>query len=223
MTATGWPRKWSGSARSSPTETGAACAAVTATSATPRDRRAPLIVLPPLSSTPPTPPAASLATVCAPARCPSRSSASAPSRSCRRSESGSHSASPDCVVDHQENHSSDDGHDETVDVQPGDPLHAEQVEQPASDHSADDPQGDVQEEPFARLVDQLAADEPRDQAEYNPRDDRHWSVLPILVRVMALLDDLVRPPQHRLRDRQAERLGGLEVDDQLELGRLLDG
>src|SRR5437899_128478 len=174
MTATGWPRKRSGSARSSPTtETGAACAAVTATSATPRDRRAPLIVLPPLSSTPPTPPAASLATVCAPARCPSRSSASAPSRSCRRSESGSHSASPDRVVDHQENHSSDDGHDETVDVQPGDPAHAEQVEQPAPDHRADDTQADVEEEPFARFVDQLAADEARDQTEHYPRDDRH--------------------------------------------------
>jgi hypothetical protein len=30
------------------------------------------------------------------------------------------------------------------------------------------------------------------------------------------------PAQQRRRDRQAERLRGLEVDDQLELGRLLD-
>ena len=37
------------------------------------------------------------------------------------------------------------------------------------------------------------------------------------------LDHLVRPQQQRRRDRQAERLGGLEVDDQLELGGLLDG
>src|SRR5215468_4820530 len=37
-----------------------------------------------------------------------------------------------------------------------------------------------------------------------------------------LLDDLVRPRQHRRRDREAERLGGLEVDHQLELRRLLD-
>src|SRR5713101_7270832 len=37
------------------------------------------------------------------------------------------------------------------------------------------------------------------------------------------LDDLIRPPQQRWRDRQAEGLGGLEVDDQLELRRLLDG
>ena len=37
------------------------------------------------------------------------------------------------------------------------------------------------------------------------------------------LDHLVRPPQHRRRDRQPERLGGLEVDHQLELRRLFDG
>src|SRR5437870_7409968 len=35
------------------------------------------------------------------------------------------------------------------------------------------------------------------------------------------LDDLIRPPQHRRRDREAERLRGLEVDHQLELGGLL--
>ena len=38
-----------------------------------------------------------------------------------------------------------------------------------------------------------------------------------------LLDHLIRPLQKRRRDRQAEGLGGLEVDDQLELRRLLDG
>ena len=37
------------------------------------------------------------------------------------------------------------------------------------------------------------------------------------------LDHLIRPLQERRRDRQAERLGGLEVDHQLELRRLLDG
>ena len=37
-----------------------------------------------------------------------------------------------------------------------------------------------------------------------------------------LLDDLVRPQQQRLRDRAPERLGGLEIDDQLELRGLLD-
>ena len=38
-----------------------------------------------------------------------------------------------------------------------------------------------------------------------------------------LLDHLIRPLQERRRDRQAKRLGGLQVDDQLKLGHLLDG
>jgi hypothetical protein len=38
-----------------------------------------------------------------------------------------------------------------------------------------------------------------------------------------LLDDLVRPPQHRRRDRQADDLCRLEVNDKLELRGLLDG
>jgi len=38
-----------------------------------------------------------------------------------------------------------------------------------------------------------------------------------------LLYDLIRPRQQRRRDGEAEGLGGLEVDNQLELGRLLDG
>jgi hypothetical protein len=36
------------------------------------------------------------------------------------------------------------------------------------------------------------------------------------------LDDLIRPGQQRRRDRETERLGGLEVDDELELGGLLN-
>src|ERR1700687_2633604 len=36
-------------------------------------------------------------------------------------------------------------------------------------------------------------------------------------------DPLILPLQERRRDRQPEGLGGLEVDDQLELGRLFDG
>ena len=36
-------------------------------------------------------------------------------------------------------------------------------------------------------------------------------------------DHLIRPLEKRRWDRQAERLGGLEVDDELELRGLLDG
>src|SRR5512145_2915406 len=38
-----------------------------------------------------------------------------------------------------------------------------------------------------------------------------------------LLDDLIRPQQQRRRNGEAESLGGLEVDDELERTRLLDG
>jgi len=38
----------------------------------------------------------------------------------------------------------------------------------------------------------------------------------------ALLDDVVRLESERLRDGQPQRLGGFEIDHQLELGRLLD-
>src|SRR5262249_28327262 len=37
-----------------------------------------------------------------------------------------------------------------------------------------------------------------------------------------LFNDLVGAQQQRLRNRQAQRLGGLEIDHQLELGGLLD-
>src|SRR2546426_5777147 len=40
-------------------------------------------------------------------------------------------------------------------------------------------------------------------------------------RAHALFYDLVRPPQHRRRDRQPERLGHPAVDHELELGWLL--
>ena len=43
------------------------------------------------------------------------------------------------------------------------------------------------------------------------------------LREVRLLDYLIRPGQHRLWDRQPKRLRGLEVDDELELRRLLDG
>ena len=38
----------------------------------------------------------------------------------------------------------------------------------------------------------------------------------------ALLNDLVRPQQKRLRDRQPQHLRGLEVDDRFERGGLLN-
>jgi hypothetical protein len=38
----------------------------------------------------------------------------------------------------------------------------------------------------------------------------------------SLLNHLIRPLEERRQDRQTECLGGLEIDDQLELGWLFD-
>src|SRR6266487_2621002 len=58
-------------------------------------------------------------------------------------------------------------------------------------------------------------------------DNRRWSSLePASYAISAersSLDHLVRAQQQRLRDREPERLGGLEVDHELELGRLFHG
>src|SRR5207245_7324947 len=48
-------------------------------------------------------------------------------------------------------------------------------------------------------------------------------LLHVIGKVHGLLNDLIRPQQQRLWDCEAKRLGGLCVDDQLELGGLLDG
>src|SRR5215470_17340006 len=40
---------------------------------------------------------------------------------------------------------------------------------------------------------------------------------------VSLLDHPISPGEQRWRNRQSERLGGLEVDNQLERGGLLDG
>src|SRR5713226_87502 len=63
----------------------------------------------------------------------------------------------------------------------------------------------------------------RAEAPSSPPPSRQRWVLPRpTFSCRSLLDDLVGPQQQRWRDRQAERLGGLEVDHQLELRGLLD-
>jgi len=57
----------------------------------------------------------------------------------------------------------------------------------------------------------MAGEESSRTPERAPAPDEH-----------ALLDHLIRPLHQRLRDSEPERLGGIEVDDQLELRRLLD-
>jgi len=47
-------------------------------------------------------------------------------------------------------------------------------------------------------------------------------LVPAGKRPSASLDDFVGAAEQCVRDREAERLGGLQVDDQLEFHRLLD-
>src|SRR6266568_2082375 len=58
-------------------------------------------------------------------------------------------------------------------------------------------------------------------------DNRRWSSLEAASYAIraerSSLDHLVRAQQQRLRDREPKRLGGLEVDHELELGRLFHG
>src|SRR3954470_20052762 len=83
------------------------------------------------------------------------------------------SAAGDHMVDPQHDHGPDDGHDQAVDVQTGHPGRAEEAEQKAADYGADNSQHDIQYHALACLVDDLAANEPGDQAENDPRQNRH--------------------------------------------------
>ena len=46
---------------------------------------------------------------------------------------------------------------------------------------------------------------------------------PLLHHSMFSFDHLIRPVEHGLRNRQADLLRGLEIDDELKLRRLLKG
>src|SRR5438477_12682696 len=56
----------------------------------------------------------------------------------------------------------------------------------------------------------------------NSRADREPACRSLLDDLACLLDNLVGALEHRLRHREAKRLGGFKVDDQLEGRRLLD-
>src|SRR5579872_12440 len=77
------------------------------------------------------------------------------------------------VIDHQEDDRTHYGDQEAVQVQAGDPRHTEGPEQPATEHRADDTEQDVPDEPFARLVDDLAGDEAGDETQNDPRYEGH--------------------------------------------------
>src|SRR6266567_8175166 len=63
----------------------------------------------------------------------------------------------------------------------------------------------------------------RCSAKFDAVLEQPWALPDSMSSSSRLLDHLVRPEQHRLRDGQSERFRGLRIDHQLELRRLLDG
>jgi hypothetical protein len=63
------------------------------------------------------------------------------------------------MVDEQHHYRTDDRHEHAVDIEAGDAFCPELGEQKAANDRADDPQHNVEDHPFARLVDDLAANE----------------------------------------------------------------
>src|SRR5438270_13358 len=90
--------------------------------------------------------------------------------------SGDGAPAGDQVVDDQHHDGADHRDEHAVEVEAGHPGGAELGEQPAADDRADDAEHDVEDEPLAGLVDDLAGDEAGDQPEHDPADEGSVSV-----------------------------------------------
>jgi hypothetical protein len=77
--------------------------------------------------------------------------------------------SPDGVVSNQQDHRSDHSDQQAVQVPSVNPGSAEDVEEPASSDSADDPRKDIEDPALALFIDNLAPDETSEQTEHNSR------------------------------------------------------
>src|SRR5215467_5992008 len=62
-----------------------------------------------------------------------------------------------------------------------------------------------------------------DAAEFGPYFAPDIGSIRVIARVIASINELIRPQQQRLGNLQAQRFGGLQVNDQFEAGNLLDG
>src|ERR1700730_2325241 len=94
------------------------------------------------------------------------------------------SAPANGMVQEQDNHRADDGHDDAFDVEPADSRHrmhpglsSEGLEEPPADHRADDAEEDVPRDALAPFVDDLAGEKPRDESEDDPGDERQGALL----------------------------------------------
>src|ERR1700736_5282185 len=77
------------------------------------------------------------------------------------------------TTEQQDDDRADYRDEHAVEVEAGHSRLAEGGEEPAADDRADDAKQDVDEQPLAGLVDDLAGDEAGNQSEDDPGDDRH--------------------------------------------------
>src|SRR6516165_9070065 len=82
-----------------------------------------------------------------------------------------------CIVDQQHHDRPDNCDDHAVNINAGNAGRAEEIEQKSTHQGADNPQRDVDPKTLALFVDNLASDEPSNQAEYDPADDAHVVLL----------------------------------------------
>jgi hypothetical protein len=75
------------------------------------------------------------------------------------------------VISNQEQYCANHGHKEAIDIQARHAGSSESVEEKAADHSADNPQDNVENNAFAGLVYEFAANEAGYQAEDDPREN----------------------------------------------------
>src|SRR5579863_9061467 len=77
------------------------------------------------------------------------------------------------VVDDLEHDRANHRDKNAVQVQARDACVAKHTEQPAANHGPNDAEKDVEQDTFARPVDDLAADEPSDESQADPRQKCH--------------------------------------------------
>ena len=72
------------------------------------------------------------------------------------------------MVNHENHHGADHRNHHAVQIQPGYAGPAERGKQPAANEGSDDAEQDVEHYSFASPIDQLAADEARDETQDDP-------------------------------------------------------
>jgi hypothetical protein len=77
-------------------------------------------------------------------------------------------AAEQCVIDDEENHGTDDGNHNAVDIQASHSHHPEELKQISPYDRTDDAEQDIQYQAFAGLIHKFAPNKSCDQAEYNP-------------------------------------------------------